>query len=617
MIYILVVFLMPLTKYIFIFLLSFGHSGYAIEYIKQFDTRIDIKSTGDVYVTETIEMMVNKNINGGIYRDFQTTFKTGFLTKSTMDLEVIAVSINDYPEEYHTIQLKNGVRVYMGDYKKRVAPGLHVYQLAYRTNLSLMPGQDYDQFYWNIVGYDWSVPFEKVTAEIHLPENVPIASVNSEAWTGFTGEENADYGSEISGEVIRFFTTKRLQPYQGMTLRLDLPKNSFTKSGSTLSVFISDNLMWILTLVSLVSLMVFYFLAWHRLGRNPESGVIIARFYPPRKLSPAATRFIMHGNCDHKALATAIINLAVKGYIKIRKIPSGYELTKLIPDIKTKQPLSSGESIIYFQLFKHKNQFLIEDLYNHEMSEVMQRVSRRLKLEYQSKCFADNRTLGFFGIAVSVFVYVFYLIHLNLFNGEMLGVNFISLVIIGFVAFQVYQVYQGRINWMWIVFACVSVVIFFRDIIHDVELDVLLLGLFLMISNVIFINLLKAPTKFGRKLMDEIEGFKLYLSTAEQHRLDTMHPPEMTPKIFERYLPYALALDVENKWSSQFARYLDLARKDGSASYYQIDWYTGGSFRLADLSENITDLCSDIVETIAEAETEPDMDVDDNLHMDD
>ena len=60
--------------------------------------------------------------------------------------------------------------------------------------------------------------------------------------------------------------------------------------------------------------------------------------------------------------------------------------------------------------------------------------------------------------------------------------------------------------------------------------------------------LMKAPTVQGRKVMDEIEGFKQYLGVAEEDRLNYLHPPEKTPELFERYLPYAVALGLVAVW---------------------------------------------------------------------
>ena len=84
--------------------------------------------------------------------------------------------------------------------------------------------------------------------------------------------------------------------------------------------------------------------------------------------------------------------------------------------------------------------------------------------------------------------------------------------------------------------------------------------------NVIFYQLLRAPTEMGQKLLDQIAGFRLYLSTAEEERLKVLHPPEKTPELFERYLPYALALDCENEWNAKFATVLAAAAAAGAAA---------------------------------------------------
>ena len=90
--------------------------------------------------------------------------------------------------------------------------------------------------------------------------------------------------------------------------------------------------------------------------------------------------------------------------------------------------------------------------------------------------------------------------------------------------------------------------------------------------NVIFYQLLRAPTEMGQKLLDQIDGFRLYLSTAEEERLKVLHPPEKTPELFERYLPYALALDCENEWNAKFAAVLAAAAAAGAAAPL---WYSG------------------------------------------
>jgi len=110
------------------------------------------------------------------------------------------------------------------------------------------------------------------------------------------------------------------------------------------------------------------------------------------------------------------------------------------------------------------------------------------------------------------------------------------------------------------------------------------LALGFIIVNIMYAYLLEAPTMRGRKKMDHLEGFKMYLQTAEKDRIDFLHPPEMTPELFEKYLPYAIALGVENKWAAKFKKSVP----DHVYKTYRAGWYRGGSnFSAATLSSGM------------------------------
>ena len=73
-------------------------------------------------------------------------------------------------------------------------------------------------------------------------------------------------------------------------------------------------------------------------------------------------------------------------------------------------------------------------------------------------------------------------------------------------------------------------------------------------------------------MLDRIAGFKQYLSITERERLDRMTPPDDTPELFEKYLPYAIALGVENRWAERFAAVLAAAAAQGQQGFA---WYSG------------------------------------------
>ena len=112
---------------------------------------------------------------------------------------------------------------------------------------------------------------------------------------------------------------------------------------------------------------------------------------------------------------------------------------------------------------------------------------------------------------------------------------------------------------------------------------------------------LQAPNKAGRGVMDQIDGFKQYLSVAEEDRLEFLNPPKKTPELFERFLPYAIALHVENSWANRFAGVLAAAGVGAAVS----SWYSGDNFS-ADRIETFTGRVSDnLSRTIASASTPP------------
>lgn len=578
----------------------------AKERINSFHSQIEVKSSGDIFVTETIAVTVEHNdIKRGIFRDFPTLYKTALLTKSTVDFEVISVLRNNSFEPYHTSQLSNGIRLYIGDRNRMVDRGDQVYTISYRTNRQIAFMDNHDRFYWNVTGNDWRFSMEQVTAEVQLPDGVSMARVNSDVWTGFAGEDSADYVSEVNGSVIKIQSTQSLEPYQGLTFSLEIPKGFINNESNWLLDFFSDNLMWVLMVVALLTLLMFYSLAWHQVGRDPESGVIIPLFYPPKDISPAAMRYILEEETGHKNFTAALINLAVKGYVELKKISSGYEVIKL-NSVGTKlRPMSSGESIIMRKLFKSRNKVVIDKKYDSRIKTAMKRVNDRLKSEYKAKCFKDNKMLGYFGIGISILTLVFLMLHLNVLNGEMFGGFAVLFAVAGYAVFTIHKSFNGSFDMGNLLFIGVIAFSLFSNMGKELPIEVILFGLFLLVVNGIFIYLLKSPTPFGREMMDGIEGFKLYLSTAEQHRLDVMHPPEMTPELFEEYLPYAIALGVENKWSQRFANHLKSAGIDPSHSNYSPHWYSGGHFNLSSSSSGFSDISKGMATTISAASTPP------------
>ena len=115
-----------------------------------------------------------------------------------------------------------------------------------------------------------------------------------------------------------------------------------------------------------------------------------------------------------------------------------------------------------------------------------------------------------------------------------------------------------------------------------------------------------APTREGRAVMDKIAGFQRYLSITEENRLEVLHPPEKTPELFERFLPYAIALGVENRWADRFSSVLAAAAADPSRQQSgYMGWYVGSQNAWTDPGRFASTVGGALASSVASAATAP------------
>ncbi|WP_425506904.1 DUF2207 family protein [Sphingomonas sediminicola] len=78
--------------------------------------------------------------------------------------------------------------------------------------------------------------------------------------------------------------------------------------------------------------------------------------------------------------------------------------------------------------------------------------------------------------------------------------------------------------------------------------------------------------------------------------------PADTPELFERYLPYAIALGVENRWAERFAGVLAAAAAQGQQGFV---WYSGTRDPWSDPGRFAESVGSSLASTVSSASTAP------------
>jgi uncharacterized membrane protein YgcG len=606
----------------FLLLVLAQQGAAAREQITRFNSNVTIEEDASLTVVETITVIAEGiDIRRGIIREFPTTYKDKQGHRIRVRFDIQDVRRDGSPEPYHTQKRSNGIDLYVGDADTFLTNGTYTYQITYKTDRQIGYFDGFDELYWNVTGNGWRLPITSVSYTLNLPFGAD--PINIAAYTGLQGADGQDFRvtADTAG-LVSVETTRPFERYEGLTVAVSFPTGLVyqpTGSDKTRSFF-RDNAGVFVAFIGLFMLIGYYLYFWDLKGRDPEGGAIIPLYGPPSGFSPAAARFVLRMSYDRTAFSSAVINMAVKGYLTIKDEGKTFKLTQTGT---SQSALTSGEKRIASRLFTSGSSIVMKNENHKEISSAIRAFENGLQSEFQHEYFATNTAYFAIGITFTALIMLgAAFVNVGATNPvAAIVLQFLTATVAGITSFFALNWTQHRdagdiglsgFNWSsfmrtakYFVIGLILVPQLFFSLFLSQEfgLALPLIALALGITNGLFIVLLKSPTRLGRKVMDEIEGFKLYLSVAEKDRLNLLNPPEQTPELFEKYLPFALALGVDNEWSEQFTSILSTAGTGGGN--YQPTWYVGHHFRASRLSSFSSDLNSSFSSAIASSAQAP------------
>lgn len=582
---------------------------------------IDVRADGVLEVTETIRVNAMGNrIQRGIFRDFPTTYeRDGRPVRVGFDVE--SVERDGRREPYATESIGNGVRVRIGDPEVYLPHGEHTYVIRYVTTRQLGFFDDFDELYWNVTGNGWAFPIDRAEARIRLPEAVPFGSQRA-FYTGPQGATggNAAVISESPGEIF-IRTTAPLASHEGLTVAVRWPKGVVAEPPrpTATQLRLQEEGPRAAVLPGLLGLLAYYFFAWKNVGRGPRAGTVVPRFTPPEGLSAAALRYIKRMGFDNRCFAAAIVESGVHGALRIDEGKKGL-LSKAkgtLTRIGQGAGVGPAEQSMLSSLFAGGDSIEMDNANHARFSAAQDSLKRMLESAHKGKTFKQNLEWAWAGFA-------FLFMAMLLVAGTVAWTDLYTTALernvpaigLGLALVAMALRYVPRKGWPLQVLAGLCSFASFCLLVWSILLlaSVLpfgawgwilapLLALPLMLSAFAW---MAAPTAEGRATMDRIAGFEQYLSITEESRLETLHPPEKTPELFERYLPHAIALGVENRWAGKFAAVLaaaaaDPARKDGNT----FGWYSGSSNAWSNPSRFAGTVGATLASSVASASSAP------------
>jgi hypothetical protein len=611
-------------------LLPLPASAQEAEEILRYDVVVELHDGGRMVVTEEIAVRsLGQEIQRGIYRDFPTDFPraSGF-GRIQAPFQVLSVERDGRSEPWSVESIggpggRGGVRVRIGNPDVLLEAGEHSYTLRYETWRWVRFGEEEDQLYWNVTGNGWSFPILEASARIVLPSPADPSDGRVEAWTGPEGstESDADATWDAETSSVRVRTRSRLGPGSGLTVRVTFPKGIVAPPAAEVEAawFRMDWGGYIDAATVTGLLLALYLLMWSRVGRDPEKRPLVVRYEPPPGFSPAALGYLQERGYRDRLFAAALVSLGVKGALRIEQNKGKWALRRL--EQPTGQP-SDEERQILDALLGDRESLTLGPSYASTLQATVKRLKSTLSRQLERHYFVLNRRWFLSGLAVSVagFAWLAWRDRYGIppeawFLG--LWLTFWSIGV-GTLLYRLVQAWRAALSgkgageWFGALFLTAFSLPFIGAeiavcwiLVTKVPSHLLLAAVVLGLLNVAFYHLLERPTLKGRGVLDGLEGFKAFLSATDADRLDRMLPSERTSELFERWLPHAIALGVENRWAEAFQGVLTAGATSagGAPTPAAFAWYPGGS--LSDLGSVASSLGSGFSSSLSAASSPP------------
>lgn len=583
------------------------------EKILNFLSDININpNTAEITITDNFSMNVlHKEVKHGLIINIPLSYKIkkSFGKLYKYHFKVLGVKIDNKPVPYKVSRIGYGVKIKIGDPNKIIPIGIHNFTLKYSVDRVLsMPKYANGQieFYWNVNFTGFAI--NNLKARVHLFNGLDKNQIKYKVYTGNYGSTKASYMAFFKDNMLIFESTKPLDKLDYFTIAVLFPKGSIKNVKYTLIDQMKDNAGLFLSIVLLGVGIFIGIKFWQKVGKDPELGTIMPLFKPPKGLDVVHLRYLARlivQVVDSKSLVAVLVQLAVKGFIKIKEAEKGKFELELI-----KMPNQDTWEYELLNVLFGDNKILA--FYKEDKLILRKKILKALSIlrkHVDTKKYFNNNFSTTIKLWLILYALFFISVLIAYFNYEITLAGLIALTSTGlmlnvvFVTSTIFLVnaLEERFPYSWVVFGIV-----FAGIVNIFSGPFPWNVIFFFYTLVVYIfaRLMPTFTKLGIQKKKEALGFKMFLEASEKDILNFLTPKELTPELFEKYLPYAIALGVENKWANKFKKVLSNLTKEEQENL--TNWYVvsyNNSLYNFDINSLTNNLSSGLVKTLNTART--------------
>lgn len=561
-----------------------------LTHIPYFFSRVEIYGDNSIGVTETIQRIVEENDIKPVYginRYFSKYHNDRMGRIHRTQMTVLEASIDGRPAEAKVLPTLFGIKVSVNS-DTPLLPGNHVFTLTY-----LMPDKiaefhgdtnesSFKELIWSVTGEHWPMPITRAAAVLIFPKDAKVLSQSAATGNAFNPSRNFKIKRDEENN-LSFSLSYPLADGEGLTIFANWqdPLATVLPSASALDKFIAEHGTSAAACIAFLFILSYYIATWVGLKKNQTVSKEKTKPVQKGDFSPGVLYYAISKKADAKSLFIMLTSMASKGFLKLAENEN-----KTFQAIKTtdnESSLSAIEKKIAKALFsKGSTSFDFNQANALVLTRLQKNVANSLKKEYDRKFVTMHQSYFWFGILMAL-VAVIFISTLSLFGWATFftALGCVALVVpLYFLGTALYAETKGipfKTAWKSAVLlggiaAPLLIAEFFLLYFYAIQTTPLTaVMLFLTVICIsVFHSLLKSPSLLGKSVLENTEGYRLYLSDQSDTLLSAMrNATQKIKSLYSKHLPFALAFNLGKLWTQRFAAFAD------EENTLKPDWYNG------------------------------------------
>ena len=529
-------------KKIFVLFLIFllNIISFSNEKITNFDVDFKVNKNGSVDVIERISYVTDEYGKRGIYRNIPYKYDNASVIKFENKIGIYnfkATYLNGTPTGLYSQNEDNVMYNRLGKEDIFLKPNEeYTYVISYTMYNLIRTSGNIKQIYINAIGNYWEIPIEKY--------RVKISGINGdvEVYTGNIGETNKEYSLDKSDGVYIITSTKNISLGEGMSFII----NSTDFVYSSIDMWYNRIMTYpvILLLLILIPISLFFSILRFIYGiKHNKLKSIVVEYMPPN-ISPLIAKKLMNKN-KNKYSMIVLFQLIQKGIIKFREKNPKHNNEEYVREVGKPVEKKEKQFKDYVEKEYYLDMNLIENV-NLEVSDY-EKVAIKNLILVKNDIFKKSKAFSKIESTLNQEIDIMYLDFYSNINARyILPYIFILIfLVIGFIA------------------------IFGNQILDGIIISPLII---VLLTSSYLLSLRKYTDKYKNEIV-KIKGFEKFLIKVEANKFKEFLNVEDLVSYFNEILPFAVALELENKYLELLNKSIEIYDLDREYIYDNVYYY--------------------------------------------